>query len=157
MKEFQAELISKERTIHLNGLPDDVFPLFEPINEKLWAKGWDPLVIFLPDGIVKEKMIFKTKGKFPDEQDYLWTMTRHDHKERTIQYLVSAGERTWFIDVSCEPSAGETCATIRYSYVGMTKEGHERNRIALEDMFKDDLSDWENEINAYLGKIHELQ
>src|SRR5579864_5921770 len=45
-KSFVGQSVTRTGTIHLNGPIARVFPLFEPIPEKLWAPGWEPKVVY---------------------------------------------------------------------------------------------------------------
>ncbi len=142
---------SRERTIYLHGRPEMVFPLFEPLNEKKWAEGWDPEVLYPPDGTVREQMIFLTKPRFEDEDSYRWILTRYDIANSRISYHVSAGDRIWFIDIACREHEMGTAAKVCYTYIGLSADAVRRNNAALEIMFKEDLKDWEDAVNTYLA------
>lgn len=148
---FTPTEVSRERTIFLNDRPEIVFPLFEPLNERNWVDGWEPLVLFPSNGVAREGMIFLTKPRFEDEENYRWVLTHYDTENFRISYHVSAAERLWFIDVTCIPLEEGTAATICYTYIGLTPEAARRNKAALGMMFKDNLKDWEDAINTFLA------
>ena len=71
---FRAERISESRKIILNAPLNAVFRLFGPIEEARWAPGWEPNVLFLPEGAIQEHIVFTTKGHHDHEAEYTWTM-----------------------------------------------------------------------------------
>lgn len=152
-----AELISREAVIHLAAAVSEVFPLFEPLNEKLWVDEWNPRILYPATGRATEGMVFTTKPRFAGEADYAWILTRLDPFIHLVQYTVYVPERIWFIKVHCTAAPGGTKATISYSYLGLTPEGHKTNQVALEQMFANELRDWEAALNGYLDRCNRLQ
>lgn len=147
---FESERISHEATIQLSGVIEEVFPLFGPIKEMDWAPGWSPEILFTTTAEVDEHMIFKTKGKFEGEEDYIWVVSQFAPKQFFIEYTISTKERIWFVRVQCSAQEGTTIAKVKYTFTGLTKQGNELNKIALEKMFEHNLKDWEEAINHYL-------
>ena len=60
---FKSERVSKTATIVLNRNISTVFPLFGAFEERKWAKGWDPILIYPDTEIIEEGTTFKTEGK----------------------------------------------------------------------------------------------
>jgi hypothetical protein len=149
--DFKAEHIKQSATIHLDAPINKVFPLFGPIREKDWAYGWNPQVIYPGDTLVAKQMVFRTQGGLHGSPEtYTWVIVNYEPLQSTIEYMVSASERLWFITVSCRPSGSDTLATVTYSYTGLTEEGNRKNKQAIIDMFASELKDWEAAINHYL-------
>lgn len=148
---IEPQLVTREATIELAARISRVFPLFEPLNEKLWIESWDPRIIYPSSGHATEDMIFITKPRFEGEPDYRWVLTRLDRSDYRIHYTVSTAERIWFIKVWCASEGNATRATIRYSYIGLTPDGHSRNLQAMEQIFRENLRDWERGLNSYLA------
>jgi hypothetical protein len=146
---FKAERLHRSASILIEAPVDKAFPLFGPVREKEWATGWEPEIIFTNDAWVEEHMIFQTKGQEPGEK-YTWAVTTYQPEKYLIEYTVSTTERIWFIRVACANQGDKTSATISYTYTGLTDEGSLKNKLAIEKMFKNDLSDWEEAINYYL-------
>jgi len=145
--DFTAVKINRSATILLHGNIVNVFPLFGPLREAEWAHGWSPEVLYGHDDI-EEHMVFRTKG---DGEYYQWIITQFDPENYRIEYTVSAAERVWFIRVACKPYQNEeTLATISYTFIGLTENGHARNKKAMDNIFAHNLSDWEEAINHYL-------
>jgi hypothetical protein len=144
-----VQRISKSASIILKAPIQTVFPLFGPIQEQLWADGWEPEILYeTPE--VEMHMIFRTKSAFPDEAFYTWAITHYSTVDWKIEYTVYAVDRIWFITVVCEPMSSETRAYVTYAYTGFTPEAQHKNQESLKRMFADDLRDWEEAINHYL-------
>jgi hypothetical protein len=147
---FEAQRISRSAVITLNSTIENVFPLFGPVREKDWAAGWEPEIIFPQDEDVALHMIFKTKSRFQNENDYTWIITQFNPEKYLIEYTVSTTDRVWFITVQCEANKSKTNATISYTFTGLSPEAHQRNQESLSKMYAHDLKDWADEINFYL-------
>lgn len=147
--------ISKEAIISLNGNVKEVFPLFGYWEEKKWAYGWNPELVYPQEPAVNEGIVFKTKSSFSDESYYTWIISKYQPEDYLLEYTVSTVNRIWVIRVKCIDKDKSTEAIIRYTYTGLNKKGIPYNKKALADIFKEDLNDWELAINHYLetGKI----
>lgn len=148
---FKAEKISKTETILLMGSIQNVFLLFGAFEERKWAEGWNPTLIYPLTEIVEEGTTFKTRGHGHDETEFLWRITKYQPETHLIQYLVSTPNRYWTITVICKPlTADKTTAEITYTFIGLNDTGNTINKQALEKMYEQNLKDWEEAINFYL-------
>jgi hypothetical protein len=147
---FAPVRICKSGTILLNGNTGKIFPLFGPFCERAWAEGWEPELLYGFEDEIKEKTIFRTRGVNADEPFFLWVISKFESDKLCIEYTVHANERLWFIMVECKPHQALTLATITYTYIGLSLEGHHRNQLAFEKMFHQNLTDWEDAINHYI-------
>jgi hypothetical protein len=145
--------ISQSATIVLHGHPADVFPLFGAVEEKKWAEGWNPEILYSGSGEMEQHMIFRTKPLFRDERDYLWIVSVYDPPSMHVEYTVSTDQRIWTITVVCRTFPGNfTEATVTYTYTGFTDDGIRHNAESMALIFAHDLRDWEEAINHYLSK-----
>ena len=144
---FKAERVQKSATFQVNAPIEKVFPLFGPIREKEWAAGWEPQIIYSTNLEVEEHMIFKTSAKHHGEGEYLWVVTQFKPNDFFIEYTVSTAQRIWFISVKCETADKNTKVTVTYIYTGLTEQGNNLNKPALEKMYAHNLKDWEEAIN----------
>ena len=146
---LNAQKISRSATLSLKSTIDKVFPLFGPIKEKAWAHGWDPVIVS-GEGDIAEHMIFKTHGRYHDEPEYLWAVTKYTPEKNLIEYTVSSKDRLWFITVQGKDDGPLTQADVTYTYIGLSQSAHQRNVESMERMFARGLGDWEEAINHYL-------
>jgi hypothetical protein len=153
--EFTPERIQKCAVIKVEYPIDKVFPLFGPVREMEWAFGWHPEIIYSSTNLVEEHMIFRTKARHAEEDYYLWVITKYEPSKYNIEYMVSTPNRVWFIHVDCESEGLFTQVKICYAYTGLNETGNRLNRESLQNMFADNLIDWQQAINHYLkhGKI----
>jgi hypothetical protein len=153
---FTAVRISKSATIVLDGMIDTVFPLFTPVQEKVWAEGWEPEIQYSQTE-AEVDMIFCTAPRFADEERYTWILSLYNIEAHELKYTVLTSERLWFITIRCEPFLNnKTKATITYTYTGLSQKGNDYNQLALQKMFAYDLNDWAEAINYYLKNGRKL-
>src|SRR5690349_2327868 len=149
---FKAEKQSGTATIILNADIHKVFPLFGAFEERKWAKGWSPVLIYPSVERIEEGTTFKTAGHGHGEKEYLWLVSRYDTSQHLIQYIVSSENRWWTIRVKCIPMPShKTKAEITYTFIGLNDLGNELNKHFIGAIYKEDLKDWETAINNYLS------
>lgn len=151
-KKFIAERISKTADITINGSIEEVFPLFGVFDERKWAKGWDPQLVYPDKEIMEEGVIFTTRSHNHEEQEYQWIVSTFNPGLYNVQYLVSTPNRYWTITVQCRDlDKVQTVASITYSFTSLNEKGKQLNKGSLERMYKENLGDWEEAINHYLA------
>ena len=149
---FKSAKITKTAVIKLNGNIKNVFPLFGAFEERKWAEGWNPKLIYPEMEMIEEGTTFKTIGR-GEESEFLWRVSKYYPEKYIIQYLVSTENRYWTITVKCKPiEENKTSAEITYTFIGLNEIGNKINELSLSLMYKNDLKDWEEEINNYLNK-----
>jgi len=152
--QFKSEKVSKAESFIVNSNIEKVFPLFGAFEEKKWAEGWEPILIYPDKEIIEEGTTFKIEGHgHGHENDMLWIVTKFDPQSYLVQYLVSTENRFWTITVDCESIDEDvkTKVTVTYSYIGLNEEGNELNKTSIEKMYKENLNDWAEAINGYLS------
>jgi hypothetical protein len=149
---FTAERAAKTATILLNDRVDKVFPLFGAFEERKWAEGWNPSLIYPQKEIIEEGTIFRTPGHGHGENEFIWTVSKYDQARYLIQYLVYSSNRIWTITITCSPvSDHSSSAEITYSFTGLNEIGNQINEHFLGIIYQHDLSDWATDINHYLA------
>lgn len=151
-QKFKAERVTKTATIALNGTIEQVFPLFGAFEERKWAEGWNPALIYPAEEIMEEGTTFRTKASGKLEKEFIWRVSRFEPQRYLVQYLVSTPNRYWTITVQCAEGQGQhATAEITYSYTGLTPLGNTINKESLNNMYAENLRDWEEAINYYLA------
>lgn len=147
---FKSKKISQRAVITLNGSVENIFPLFGAFEERKWAMGWNPVLIYPDTEIIQEGTTFKTVGN-DIEPEYIWIVSKYEPDNFLIQYLVFTNNRHWTITVECSSiDENKTEAEITYTFTGLNEKGNEINELALQKMYMHNLKDWEEEINSYL-------
>ena len=134
--------------------------MFGAFEERKWANGWNPILVYPATETVEEGTTFITTGHGHDEKEFLWRVSKYEADNFMIQYLVSTENRYWTVTVECKSvDARHTSAEVTYSYIGLNELGNTINEHSIEAMYKDNLKDWEEDINYYLanGKVKPQQ
>ncbi|MFZ6001691.1 MAG: hypothetical protein ACOYW3_14370 [Bacteroidota bacterium] len=155
--QHQAERVQRTASFVVKAPIEKAFPLFGPVREKEWAAGWEPQIIYSNHPEVEEHMIFKTPPRHDGESEYIWIVTQYQPRDYFIEYTVSTLQRVWFITVKCESQNDHTRVSVTYSYTGLTPEGNQMNKQALDRMYANNLKDWEEAINYFLSTGKRLE
>ncbi len=152
---FNSERISKTASFTVNETIDNVFPLYGAFEERKWAPGWEPVLIYPNKEVIEEGTAFKIEPHghgHGDEGDLLWVISKFEPENYLIQYLVSTENRFWTITVKNDAieNDNKTKTTVTYTYTGLNKNGNQLNKKALEKMYESNLQDWADLINGYL-------
>lgn len=149
--------ISKNCEIFLNGNIEEVFPLFGFWEEKKWAYGWNPKLVHPKFPKMNKGTIFQTNSEFKDEEAYNWIVSHYDPQNYIAEYTNSTQNRIWVIRVECKKLKNTTKAKVTYTYTALNEKGAAYNKIAMRNIFENDLKDWEEAINYYLKNRKQLK
>lgn len=151
-QKFKAERDSRTATITVNGTIDNVFPLFGAFEERKWAEGWNPTLIYPSEEVMEEGTTFRTKASGKLEREFLWRVSKYDPQLFLVQYLVSTENRYWTITVQCtETPEHITTAEITYTFTGLNPLGNTLNVESINNMYAANLKDWEEALNYFLA------
>lgn len=133
----------------------EAFVFFEPVGEKLWAEGWQPVFVTAADARLHDGSVFTVEQLHPGGPPLttVWTITRYE-PGRTIEYRnVLPGLRATRIAVHCEP-AGEaaTRVTVRYTYRSLSDEGDNAIARITGPAYRAMIEGWGRQIAAYLDR-----
>ncbi len=149
---FRAERVSRTATITLNGGIETVFPLFSAIEEKKWADGWNPIILYPTSEKLEAGMVFLTEGNNQNESAFAWIVSGYHPDKHFVEYTVSTENRIWVIAVRCTALSGDrTEATVTYTFTGLNQLGNRLNQSHVERMFARNLDDWRDAIDYYLS------
>ena len=144
-----GQKVTRTATIVLNGNVNTIFPLFGAYEEKKWSPGWKPTPVYPSTETIEEEATFTTPGHLEGEKDYVWRVSKYDPAQFLIQYMVYAENRCVTITVQCSPEGdNKTAARITYSFIGLNALGDQISQHFIEAIYKHDLRDWEEKINA---------
>jgi hypothetical protein len=154
---FRARRVSRTHFIQLLAPPDQVFYLFEPEGEKLWAEGWLPEMIYPTTGVTEEGAVFTTLH--PGEATRtIWTLVHYAPTAQQIIYnYVIPGSRVTRIEINCAEAEDQTSrVTITYSHTALSEQGNRYIENFTESYYQDYINGWEKAINYYLRHGHIL-
>ena len=156
MNEFAARQVTRSNIIRINGRPDDVFGLFDPIGEKKWSKDWNPVMIF-PTSDIRQGGVFVTRND--DGTETIWIITTLDQNNRSIVYTaVTPNLKVSLIQINCEPDgANRTKARVTYIITALSEKGNQYISSFSGEYYRKWLMHWEKAINHYLQSGHPLR
>ena len=126
------------------------FPLFGAIEEKKWAEGWEPQVLYPSPAKDQQGMVFRVDHP---HMSSVWTCTAFDLASGHVQYVyVVADAMVTLIDIHLtKAGAEETRVSVTYERTALDAEANDHVAHLAENDAKSG-SEWEQAINGYLGK-----
>jgi hypothetical protein len=134
--------------------PAKAFTFFEPIGEKRWAEGWQPVFVSAEDAQLHDGSVFTVESPQPDGSVIrsVWTVSRYE-PSRLIEYRnVLLGLRATQITVRCDPHATGTHVTVRYVYHGLSEQGDQLIGKMTPDAYRSMTEGWGTAIADYLKR-----
>jgi hypothetical protein len=150
MEGFAAKHFSHTQTLTIDGPIDEVFPLFGPLEERHWAYGWDPAILY-SDSTLGDSAGTVFLSALPGEPETIWYVARFDAVQRLIEYVrVTPGHKIAMVRVRCEALPDDhTSAKVTYAFTALS----ERGNVELAHLERDHPSSvqhWQHAINHYL-------
>jgi hypothetical protein len=134
--------------------PAEAFTFFEPIGEKRWAEGWQPVFVSAEDAQLHDGSVFTVESPHAHGAPIhsVWTVSRYE-PSRLIEYRnVLFGLRATQITVRCEPHASGTRVTVRYVYHGLSEQGDVLIAKMTPDAYRAMIDGWGTAIADYLKR-----
>ncbi len=142
--------VERTHEIRVDAPPERAFPLFEPVGERSWAAGWDPVFLHPADGAAREGAVFLTRAA--GEPDTVWMIALHRPEEHHVAYArITPGIRAVRVDVRCRPEgAGATLATVTYEYTALSEEPDPYVEGLDEARYREGIEAWGRAIADHL-------
>ncbi len=134
--------------------PAEAFTFFEPIGEKRWAEGWQPVFASEQDAHLHDGSVFTVESPQRDGGVIrsVWTVSRYE-PPRLIEYRnFLPSLRATQIAVRCEPHASGTRVTVRYVYHGLSEQGDQLIGKMTPDAYRAMIDGWGTAIADYLKR-----
>ena len=138
--------------LQLHGSADVAFPLFGPVREAEWAKGWAPRFVHPdPPASLADGAVFTTEGHHGTS---VWVMTEYDSVARRVAYVVVQPERliTEIRIRVTERTAAAAVARVEYRWTALGAEGAEMlsHRVLH---WSEEAPHWTSAVNERLAAI----
>ncbi len=129
----------------------EVFPLFEPLGEKRWAKGWDPKPVW-PAGLkAVPNAVFTTTH--PDGTKATWVIVVYQPPHEISYVRFVAEHHTATVTVKCEvEDAKDTKVDVNYRFLALSPEGEEYVESQTEEQFEKTMASWKKHLLKALAK-----
>ena len=140
---FKAAHMTQTGTVHVDAPPEQAFQLFTAPGERLWVKGWDPLVLSGGDGRNKGA-VFVTAAH---EEVTIWIVVDHDPDSLHARYArVTPGSRAGTVEVFVRSDGnGGADVDVSYELTALSESGNEA--VAEFDAhFSQMITEWERAI-----------
>jgi hypothetical protein len=147
---FVAQRAVRTAVIHLDAPPDRVFPLFSPLGERAWAKGWNPSMFYPASGEPEVGAVFSTPHH--DGSPAIWTIVAFDPGDWHIAYLrVTPDSLVSLTEVRCAPDGEDRARfSITYTFTGLSEQGNAYIQSMTQAEYERWMASWEQAINHYL-------
>jgi hypothetical protein len=138
----------------LDGPAERAFPLFGPVREAEWARGWAPRFLFPKGGAQSEGTVFTTAAGHGGHGDDLWVLTEYEPAAGRIGYVVtSPGVVLAEIKIRVAPAGGDRSrATVTYRRTALSPGANEHVSGFTHQWEESQRVHWEHAINAALDK-----
>ena len=120
------------------------------MREAEWLDGWQYTMIYSQSGLVEEGAVFTTPGD--GESDTVWVVTKHDTVNFKVEFTrFTYPSRTCVLKVGVRPRDGSSSyVDIAYTYTGISPAGNQFIDELTDDIFRADMSHWEDSVNHFL-------
>jgi hypothetical protein len=138
------------RSFHLDAPLARVLPLFTAEGERLWAPGWEPVVLSGAEG---RGSAFVTRGHTGIETT--WIVADYRPAEGRVSYArLAQGSNIGLVDVACtQAEGGGTVVSVRYTLTGVSEQGRAFVRQFLEpEHYARMIEEWRVATSAALAK-----
>jgi len=133
----------------LDGPPAAVFPLYCPVREMDWVRGWEPGLVVSATGAAELACAFTT---VQSGREAVWLVTEHEPGEgRVAMVKITPGVTACRLVIDLAPLPGErSVAAITYTYTSLGPDGDEVVDAFTAESYQTFMAEWEAEMNHYL-------
>lgn len=137
----QLMSVTHTGTLHLEGAPQEVFPLFTAPGERLWVPGWDPVILAGSDGLARGSVWLTGDG----EEQTIWLVVDYDPSALHARYArITPGSRAGTVEVSARAGdSGGTRVEVTYQLTALNERGNEVLAEFDEDAYADMMVEWQ--------------
>ena len=129
---------------------EQVFPLFTPEGEKLWAPGWEYEDIKGASEPI-EDAVFITRSHDHASSAAIWLVKRYEPEDAHVQYYkVEPGDKVGIVTVQCtSQSPNATHVQVSYEYIALAEKGRSFIKGFSAEAYEVFMAEWEDLIRAY--------
>jgi hypothetical protein len=146
---IEGELVHTEEsfTFMAQAPPSEVAPLFGANEERKWAPGWEPEMLYPKPASDKQGMVFTVKH---GGRSAFWINTELNLRDGRVQYVYVIPE-TMATTITLRLSAvgNETRVEVKYERTALSVEGNASVKHMAEQDRRAE-TEWETQVNGYL-------
>ena len=144
-----SAVITQETDIILDGTIENVFHLFTPYGESLWAPEWKIVELSPQNKVVSKGFVFKPEGS-----ESVWLVSSYDIDKYIIQYSIYDLSKAEFrvIDIKLTPLKEITQASVRYTITATNNDGMKKLKVDWSEVkYRHKILNWQSMINHFLS------
>ena len=148
---MSEQLVTRTASIHLDGDPAEVLPLFTAIGEYKWIPGRNPELIYPAAGEPMTNNVFATQHGSGAKTT--WVTVDYNPAAQHVEYVnVTPGLTSLRIEIQCSAAAGGgTTAEVGHTLIAITEAGYAEVAKFTEAAFAERMNQWQTAINYYLA------
>ena len=129
---------------------EQVFPLFSPEGEKLWAPGWNYENV-MGDIELSENYVFLTRSHDHAAAKAIWLVKRYRPDEGFIEfYRVEPEEKIGLVTVHCSDTIKDkTHVKVSYEYIAISEKGREFIESFTLERYEHFIDEWKVLLDRY--------
>jgi len=138
---FEAAQIKHTGSFHLDAPPEHVFPLFTAPGERLWAPGWDPVILGGGSGLERGSVWITGHGG----EQTIWLVVDYDPAEFHARYArITPTSRAGSVEVFARSDGdGGTDVEVTYELTALNETGDGELAGFDADYFAHMMVEWE--------------
>jgi hypothetical protein len=119
---FEPSRVTHSGSLHVDAPPEHAFPLFTAPGERLWAPGWDPVILSGGDGLERGSVWLTAHG---DEQT-IWFVADYDPESFHAHYArITPTSRAGSVEVFVRSDGdGGSDVTVTYDLTALNEAGN---------------------------------
>jgi len=143
---FEATNVAHTGTVHVDAPPEQAFQLFTAPGEKLWAHGWDPVVLSGGDGRNKGAIFITTHH----HERTIWVVVDYQPASLHVRYArVAPASRAGTVEVFVRSDGqGGAEAEVTYELTALNKTGNQDLEEFDAQEFSHMMEEWEEAIRV---------
>jgi len=141
---FEAATIAHTGTLRVDAAPEHAFQLFNAPGERLWAEGWDPVILSSGDGRPRGSVWITGEGP----HQTIWLVVDYDPESLHARYArITPSSRAGTVEVFARPDgSGATEVEVTYELTALNEDGNEALAGFGAEAFAGMLVEWDRMI-----------
>jgi len=141
---FEASTVARTGTLRVEAAPEHAFQLFTAPGERLWIKGWDPVILSGGDGRSRGTVWITGEGS----DLTIWLVVDYDPDKLHARYArITPRSRAGTVEVFARPDgSGATEVAVSYELTALNEHGNEALASFGDEDFAQMLVEWERMI-----------
>lgn len=138
---FEASRIRHTGSVHIDAPPEHVFPLFTAPGERLWAPGWDPVILSGGSGLERGSVWLTAHG----DELTIWLVADYDPADFHARYMrVTPTSRAGSVEVFARSDGqGGTVVEVTYELTALNADGNQALAEFDAEQFGHMMAEWE--------------